>query len=380
MCDDDKGRGTDSTDDACERRSLIALHLTPSLGPRRLARLVRGFGSATAASSAPESALREVSGIGPRLAAMIVRERQCVDVDRELRWADRVGARVVTWNEADYPARLRPLRDAPPLLYVRGTWPDGAAPSVAIVGTRRASAYGLGIAGTLGQVLARVGGVVISGLARGIDAAAHTGVLRAGGVTVGVLGCGVDVVYPPEHRSLIEAVCRQGAVVAELPMGTRPRRQQFPRRNRLVSGLSDAIIVVEGDVDSGAMITARFAGAQGRPVFAVPGSLYAPASRGPHRLLAEGAKILTTPEDVLKVLGLSEPMPRVPAAPDAGMRDQVDPLETRVLAALGEAALHIDAIVARTGCEAGAVAGALLVLEVRGLVRQLPGKHFSLTI
>lgn len=368
--------GTAFIDETSERRSLIALHLTPGLGPRFIARLVRVFGSATAAWGAPESALRAVPGVKPRLAAVIARGRDGVDVDGELRRAERAGARVVTWLDASYPARLRLLRDPPPVLYVRGTWLDSSVPAAAIVGTRRASAYGLGIASALAQVVAGAGGAVISGLARGIDAAAHAGALRAGGVTVGVLGCGVDVMYPPEHRSLIEAVRRQGAVVAELPMGTRPRPQQFPPRNRLVSGLSDAVIVVEGDVDSGAMITARFAVSQGRPVFAVPGSVHAPSSRGPHRLLAEGARILARPEDVLEVLGLSPQASRALGAPDGGTCDQVGPIEARVLAVLGEDAVHIDAIVARTGCGAAAVAGALLALEMNGLVRHLPGKHF----
>lgn len=363
--------------DACERRSLIALHLTPFLGPRRIAHLVRVFGSATAACHASERALRAVPGVGSHLSAMILQARARVDVDRELGRAEHAGARVVTWLDADYPARLRRLRDAPPVLYVRGTSPDGAAPSVAVVGTRRASPYGLGLAGVLGEAVAGAGGVVISGLARGIDAAAHAGALRAGGVTVGVLGCGADVTYPPELGSLMEAVRRRGAVVAELPMGTRPRRQQFPPRNRLVSGLSEAVVVVEGDVDSGAMITARFAVSQGRPVFAVPGSVHAASSRGPHRLLSEGARILTRPEDILEAVGLSCTTPRGPAASAPGPRGRRDPTEARVLAVLGEDVLHIDVIVARSGCDAAAVAGALLALEVSGRVRQLPGKRFA---
>ena len=361
-----------------ERRSLIALHLTPSLGPRRIACLARAFGSAAAAWHASDPQLRAVPGIGPHLSAKIVRARTCVDVDRELRRAERAGARVVTWLDAGYPARLRRLPDAPPVLYVRGAVPDAAVPAVAIVGTRRASPYGLGIAGALAQAVARAGGVVASGLARGIDAAAHMEALRAGGVTIGVLGCGADVVYPPELRSLMEAVRRQGAVMAELPMGTRPRPQQFPPRNRIVSGLSDAVVVVEGDVDSGAMITPRFVAAQGRSVFAVPGSVHARSSRGPHRLLFEGARILTRPEDVLEALGLSRTVPREPAPAADGPRVRIGPTERCVLAVLGDDPLHIDVIVSRSGCGTAAVAGALLDLEVRGVVRQLPGKRFVL--
>ena len=362
--------------DTCERRSLIALHLTPCLGPRRIADLVRAFGSASLVWQAPEPALRAVPGIGPRLAAMIVFARAHVDVDREVTRAERADVRVVTWLDAEYPARLRRLRDAPPVLYICGTWPDGEVPAVAIVGTRRASPYGLGIAEALGGILAGAGAVVTSGLARGIDAAAHAGALRAGGMTVGVLGCGADIAYPPEHRSLMDAVQRQGGVVAEVPMGTRPRPQQFPPRNRLVSGLCDAVVVVEGDVDSGAMITARFAQSQGRTVFAVPGNVHAPSSRGPHRLLSEGARIVTQPEDILRSLGLSQTMSSVSSSVAARPCAPIGTVEARVLAVLGADALHIDAVVARSGCGAAAVAGALLALEVRGVVRQLPGKHF----
>ncbi len=357
-------------DDAGERRCLIALHLTPALGPVRIARLVRAMGSAAAVWEAPEPALARVAGIGPRLAASIVRERTRVDVDRELHRAAVRGVRVLTWLDEGYPAPLRELRDAPPVVYVRGAWAAGG-PAVAVVGTRRASAYGLGIAEALGEVLGGAGAVVVSGLARGVDRAVHGGALRAGGVTVGVLGCGVDVVYPAEHRSLMEAMQHRGAVASELPMGTPPRAQQFPPRNRLISGLAQAVVVVEGDVDSGAVITARYAAAQGRQVFAVPGSVYARASRGSHRLLAQGARILDRPEDLLGALGLqgrSRGRPHTGALPGA---------EARIMGVLEDQMLHIDAVAARAGLSAAAAAGALCALEVRGLVRQFPGHYYA---
>jgi DNA processing protein len=364
-------------DDARERRCLVALHLVPGLGPRLIARLVRTLGSAAAAWGAPEPVLAGVRGIGSRRAALIVRERPGVDVDRELRRAGAAGARVVTWLDAEYPAALRDLQDAPPVVYLRGPWSGAAAPAaVAIVGTRRASPYGLGIAEALGAVLGRAGLVVISGLARGIDRAAHTGALRAGGVTVGVLGCGVDVAYPPEHRSLMEAMRQRGAVVAELPMGTRPRARQFPMRNRLISGLSRAVVVVEGDVDSGAVITARYARAQARPVFAVPGSVYASGSRGPHRLLAEGARLLDAPGRLAEALGVPEDALRARLAGAPASAAAIGDAETRVLALLDDQPRHIDAIAARSGLGAARAAAALAALEVRGLARQCPGKNF----
>jgi len=364
-------------DDMHERRWLIALHLTPGLGAVRIARLVRALGSAAAAWGASASVLAGMPGIGPRLAARIVCGRDGVDVDRELHRAAMRGARVLTWLDAGYPVGLRELRDAPPVVYLRGAWTGGAEPAVAIVGTRRASVYGLGIASALGEVLGGAGVVVISGLARGIDRAAHAGALRAGGATVGVLGCGVDVMYPGEHRSLMEAMQHAGGVMAELPMGTQPRAQQFPPRNRLISGLARAVVVVEGDVDSGAVITARYAIGQGHQVFAVPGSVHARSSRGPHRLLAEGARILERPEEVLAALGLHGPQHALADGPPPGGALSVGGAEARILAVLDDQPLHIDGIASRAGLGAAEAAGALGALEVRGLVQGFPGKNYA---
>lgn len=231
---------------------------------------------------------------------------------------------MLTWLDAEYPARLRELRDAPPVLYLRGVVASG--PAVAVVGTRRPSAYGRDVTRSLGEVLGSAGVVVISGLARGIDAAAHAGALRPGGSTVGVLGCGVDIVYPPEHRTLMEAMLVRGGA-------------------------------------------ATF---QGRPVYAVPGSVFAPGSRGPHRLLASGAAVLSDPGALLEGLGVRWPAP-------AGGRHapRLGEDEARVLDMLGEAPVHIDGLIERSGLGAGRVAGALATLEVRGLVRQSPGNRFA---
>jgi DNA processing protein len=357
--------------DADERRCLIALHLVPAIGAVRMRRLVSTLGSAAAACGASQATLATVPGIGPRLAARIVSRCRAAEADRELRRAEAVGARVVTWVDPDYPRGLRPLRDAPPVLYLRGGWSEGAEPAVAVVGTRRASAYGLGVARALGELLGSAGVVVVSGLARGIDREAHAGALRAGGMTVGVLGCGVDVVYPGEHRSLMEAMMQRGAVVAEVPLGTRPRPQQFPPRNRLISGLARLVVVVEGAEDSGALITARYARSQGRQVYAVPGSVFAPGSRGPHRLLSEGAQILHTPDSLLAALGLP------PARRRAERTEDLGPEEARVFALLAEEAVHIDEVITRAGLSPAQVLSALATLEVRGLIRQFPGKNFA---
>jgi DNA processing protein len=351
---------------------LIALHLMPSLGPVRISRLIRVFGSARAAANAADEDLAAVPGIGPRLAARLVGKRASLDAAEELRRAAAVGARVLTWLDAGYPARLRDLQDAPPVVYLRGAWDGSFEPAVAIVGTRRPSAYGLDVAGGLGEALGEAGVVVISGLARGIDRAAHAGALRRGGKTVAVLGCGVDIVYPREHRTLMEAMLSRGGVVSEAPMGVRPERQRFPLRNRLISGMAQAVVVVEGAVDSGSLITARHARDQQREVYAVPGSVFAPESRGPHHLLTEGARVLRDPAELLERLGIVHP----PRAAETSL-DPLSEEEARVVAALGEAAVHIDGIIERSGLGAGRVAAALATLEVRGIVRQCPGKWFA---
>ncbi len=351
---------------------MIALHLVPALGPVRIARLVQMMGSARDVAHAAETDLAAVPGIGPRLAARIVRERASFDAAEELRRAGVVGARILTWLDAGYPARLRDLRDAPPVLYLRGAWDGSPEPAVAIVGTRCPSAYGLDVAGGLAEVLGEAGVVVISGLARGIDRAAHAGVLRRGGRTVAVLGCGVDIVYPREHRTLMEAMLTRGGVVSEVPLGVRPEPRRFPLRNRLISGMAQAVVVVEGGVDSGSLITARHAADQRRAVYAVPGSVFAPGSRGPHQLLAGGARVLRDPGELLERLGIAHA-----PAPSETLEERISEDETRVLEALGETAVHIDGIIECTGIGAGRVAGALATLEVRGLVRQCPGKRFA---
>jgi DNA processing protein len=367
-----------------EHRCLVALSLVPGLGPVRIARLIEHFGSIGAAWLAPESALRDVRGIGRAGAAAIAAARGADGVDRTLRRAAACGARIVTWLDAAYPVRLRGIPASPPVVYIRGAWRDDR-PAVAIVGTRRATPYGAGVAERLAAALAARDVIVVSGLARGIDGAAHRAVVRSGGSTVGVLGCGVDVVYPPEHRSLMEAMMTGGALVAEAPMGTSPGPGLFPARNRLISGLADAVVVVEGDTDSGAMITARRAMGQGRPVFAVPGSVYAPGSRGPHRLLAAGARVLATPDDVLAVLdGPAAAGPRSgepaggPPEPDRRVHRRrlggISSAERRVLAAVdpGEAR-SIDRLADAAGMGVAAVAAALVALEVQGAVRRVAG-------
>jgi DNA processing protein len=281
--------------------------------------------------------------------------------------------REVAVGDPAYPAALRAIPDPPSPLYVRGALRAEDATAVAIVGSRRASAYGLAVAEWLGRELASCGVTVVSGLARGIDAAAHRGALAAGGRTIAVLGCGVDVVYPPEHRGLLAQIIEAGAVVSEFPPGTPPLRHQFPRRNRLISGLTLGVVVVEGREDSGALITADWALAQGREVFAVPGGIFAETSVLPHRLLQQGARLVTGVEDILEELRLPVPPSRA-AAPAL-----LDEREAAVFAQLTFDPLHIDVLTRRCGLPVAEVGRALVGLELRGLVRALPGQRYVRT-
>ena len=375
----------DAADPAEAGRCLLGLSLVPGLGAVRVGRLVEYFGSPEAAWAAPREALAHVPGVGRVIAAAIVTARAGDGVDRELRRAAALGATIVTWLDPGYPARLRRIHASPPVLYVRGLLRDDR-PAVAIVGTRRATPYGLGVAERLAAALAEQSVTIISGLARGIDAAAHRSVVRAGGSTVGVLGCGVDVAYPPEHRALMEAMRVRGALVAEAPMGAPPARGAFPARNRIISGLADAVIVVEGDANSGALITARQAQAQGRTVFAVPGNVYVRGSRGPHRLLAAGAKVVTGPDDVLAILNRSATGGR-DRGRDAGRAGSdptpvpdLTPCERRLIAALDDGdARSVDSLASLAGIAVPAAAAALVALELRGFVRRMAGGVYART-
>lgn len=280
-------------------------------------------------------------------------------------------AEELTLEDAAYPAVLREIADPPEPLYVRGTLDEQDRAAVAVVGARRASAYGLAVAEWLGRELGRHRVTVVSGMARGIDAAAHRGALMAGGRTIAVLGCGPDVVYPAEHEDLMGQIIDSGAVVTEFPPGTPPLPHHFPQRNRIISGLSLGVVVVEGRERSGALVTADFALDQGREVFAVPGSIFGETSYLPHRLLQEGAKPVTTVDDILSELRLPQRVDQIPA-----LVPTLDGPEAVVFAQLDFDPQHIDALAEHTALPVAEVGRALLVLELRGLVRTLAGQRY----
>jgi DNA processing protein len=302
------------------RSAELLLALTPGIGPRLRKSLVAHFGSAEAVVNAAASDLRAVPGIGQKLSRCIVASRREIDVDAELRDCHENKVSVLVEFEADYPATLRNIPDPPGVLFVRGQIRPTDGIAVAIVGTRHGTTYGVAQAEKLAAGLATCGYTVVSGLARGIDAAAHRGALKAGGRTLAVLGSGVLNIYPPEHESLATEIIAQGALISENPPRSPPLSGAFPQRNRIITGLSLGVIVVEASERSGALISARHAMEQGREVFAVPGRVDSRTSRGCHRLLRDGAKLVETIDDVLEELG-----PLATPTPVAGQRRPFSP-------------------------------------------------------
>ncbi len=359
------------------REAYIALNLIAGIGPVRVRALLDQLGSPEAILSAARAELARVEGITSEVAGNISRWRETVDLAGELTKIEKAGVRVVTADDPDYPKNLREIHDPPLVLYVKGTLTDRDAVSVGIVGSRRTTLYGQEMARKLAFQLARVGVTVVSGLARGIDTHAHQGALQAKGRTVAVLGCGVDVVYPAENKKLYEQIIEQGGVVvSEFPMGMKPDRQSFPMRNRIVSGWSLGVVVVEANLKSGALITAKFAGEQGRQVFAVPGRADSPLSKGSNRLIKDGAKLTEDVDDILSEFEyLLPPAKKEPAT--TAPKLVVSETEQKVLAALGDQETTVDEVIQRSGLTSACVSATLLTLEMKRLVRQFPGRLYA---
>ncbi len=359
----------------------------PGIGAHLFKRLLDRFGTPEAVLSAPAAELQSVAGISASLArAFVTRDRRASleTASAEIAAATAAGVRIVTISDPDYPGLLRHIPDPPPWLYVSGNLAD-SSPAIAMVGSRSASRYGLDAARRLAAHLALRGVTVVSGMALGIDTAAHQGVLEAGGRTVAVLGSGLGRIYPPENRSLARRIASAGAVVSEWAMDSGPDAHHFPRRNRIISGMCLGTVVVEASRRSGALITARLALEQNREVFAVPGSIGSLKSAGSHHLIRQGAKLVERVEDILEEFpGYTKSM-TAPAAGDvpAGQKDVPTTLSNealRVLAALEAYPVHIDVLARTVALPPGTLAGLLLELELAGCAVQWPGKRFALRI
>jgi DNA processing protein len=378
-----------------EQRDWLRLLLVPGVGTAHFIRLLARFHTPTEVLRASEGALREV--VGPALSQRISQYTDTADLDRQERLMDEFGVGLITLEDPGYPVRLAEIYDPPLALFIRGELHQEDDTCVAVVGTRRATPYGIRMAETFGRELGSHGVTVVSGMALGIDTAAHRGAIEGGGRTIAVLGCGADVVYPPQNAELMQEIIKRGCVLTQFPMGAKPSAGHFPYRNRIISGMTLGTLVVEAPPDSGALITARQAAEQGREVFAVPGQVGFRNSEGPHALIRDGAKLVETVQDILVEIDLPAalrqrislgppPAEEVSGAPPPPAVDQPAPkrepaavssVEQDILSVLSPNGSFVDEIAAACRISISEALSSLTLLELKGLVRQFSGKRFA---
>jgi len=364
-----------------DRERFIILNMVEGLGSIRTQKLLAHFGSLANVFKAGKDELKEVEDIGPKIALKILESIKEIDLSRELKLIEMHGAKVITFLDKGYPENLKNIYDPPVVLYVKGEILRQDDKAIAIVGSRRGSFYGLETAERFGFELASRGVTVVSGLAKGVDSSAHKGALKAGGRTLAVLGSGLLNIYPEEHAVLADKISKMGAVISEFPMQTIPDRANFPKRNRIISGLSSGVVVVEAAERSGALITADCALQEGREVFAVPGKVDSVTSRGTNRLIKQGAKLVENVEDIIEDLNLSYTGSRLPYpldnlcdCPEGG--SGLDKEESLVYNLLSSGPRHIDELSEETNLGVAKISRILINLEIRKIARQLPGKNF----
>jgi DNA processing protein len=358
-----------------DHKYWLGFSLVPEIGPKRMAHLLRWFGDLATAWSANESALIH-SGLDKQPIVNLLRAQQTLDLDAEMTKVERANARLVTLADDDYPALLRQLPEAPAVLYVRGTLTPADHHALAVVGTRKATTYGRDAAYHLCKQLAAQGITIISGLAQGIDTAAHRGALDGGGRTLAILGCGIDRIYPSENTKLAVEITGQGAVISEFRIGTPPESRNFPRRNRVISGLALGVLVVEAPEKSGAIITASVAAEQGRDVFAVPGNIFNPMSGGTNRLIQDGAKLVMNVNDILDELNIAQTQLQTRTITERIV--PANETEARLLELLGTDPVHVDDLTRLSGLPIASVNSTLTVLELKGLARMVGNMQYCL--
>lgn len=349
----------------------VAFTLVKGIGAVRLQALLDYFGDAESAWNAPAFDLVS-AGLSKKLAERVLETRASLDLEQYMANLQAQEIQILTWDDPLYPAHLKQIDQPPPILYLKGAFSPEDAWAVAIVGTRAVTAYGRQVTEEIATVLAQNGVTIVSGLARGVDAVAHSAAVKAGGRTLAVLGSGVDRIYPPEHRALAEKIMLQGAVLSDYAPGTPPESANFPPRNRIISGLSLAVVVIEAAETSGSLITASFAAEQGRDVFAVPGNIFAPQSKGTNRLIANGAKPLLAVNDILEALDLTRNIERR----EIRKALPADPTEAALFQLIGVEPLHVDEIRAQTGLPIDRVSSTLAMMELKGMVRQVGGMQY----
>lgn len=354
-----------------DKKYWVGFNLIKGIGAVRMQALIDHFDDLESAWKARPIDLAE-AGLSAKLIERIAQARQQVDLEKVWTRIEAQGIKILTWEDAAYPQRLKEIEQPPPVLYIRGEYLPDDLYAVAIVGTRRVTSYGRQITEELSAYLASNGITVVSGLARGVDAIAHQTALKAGGRTIGVLGSGVDKIYPPEHRQLAQQMMGQGAIVSDYAPGTPPDASNFPPRNRIISGLSLAVVVVEAGETSGALITAEFAAEQGREIFAVPGSILAPQSKGTNKLIQKGALPLLSINDLMQALNLT----RMGEHKAARKMIPADETERRVMSILSAEPLHVDEIRNQTELPIEKVSATLALMELKGMVRQVGGMNY----
>ncbi len=360
--------------DLNEVKYWIGFSLIPGIGRIKLSLLEAYFGDLEKAWNAPAAELK-TAGLDAKSAEAIIAMRGRISLDAELEKLERHKVKAITGDDSGYPARLKEIYDYPPLLYIRGTLIPEDEWAIAVVGTRRASVYGRQVTEEVVADLVRNKITITSGLAKGIDSIAHRTALEAGGRTIAVFGCGLDMVYPSDHVDLARKIMEHGALISEFPLGTRPKADHFPQRNRIISGMSLGTLVVEAGEKSGAMITAHWAVEQNRDVFAIPGSIFSPASKGTNRLIQEGAKLVRNGADILEELNLT----MVPQQMEIKDIVPTTDTESQLLHYLSKEATHIDDICRQTGLPIVAVSSTLAMLELRGLAKQVGSMNYVLT-
>ena len=366
-----------SKPDHSEHALWLALTRIKGLGCISFKKLASHFADPTQSLSATAAELSAIEGIDRKAVDGLLAFTQWDEVEQEVQRAEEAGVKIIPFDSGIYPVRLRSIADPPPCLYVKGEIRREDDKAVAVIGTRSASHYGRRVARDLCRGLASLGFTVISGMARGIDGVAHDEALNAGGRTIAVLGSGVDRAYPPEHRKLYHRISENGAVISELPLGAPPLAFNFPARNRLISGLSAGVVVVEATEKSGSLITAAIALEQGREVFAVPGEVGSSRSRGGHRLIRQGAKLVENVDDILEEIAPQlVARDRQPAALRTLPVD-AQPETHKIFDLLQERSLHIDEVIEASGFSASRVSQILLELELQGFLKQLPGNRYS---
>ncbi len=352
----------------------LGFNIVKGIGPAKMKALQGYFGDFERAWHATELELNKI-GVDRRTIRSFLETRQTLDLDAAMAKVDAANITLITWDDPAYPTYIRNIPGSPPLLYVAGNITEADRWAVAIVGTRRLTSYGRQIARDLTIGLVNNGVTIISGLARGIDAVAHKTAVEMGGRTIAVLGSGVDSIYPAEHRGLAKQIANgHGAVISEYGMGVRPEAKNFPPRNRVISGLSLGTIVIEAGIRSGALITSKFAMEQGREVFAVPGSINSPVSKGPNKLIQQGAKLVTCVEDVLEELNISMVVEKT--AVQLALPSSKE--EAALLPLLSHEPTHVDELSRKSGMAANKVSGTLTLMELKGMVKQMGRMNYAL--